>query len=131
MIVVMLMVAAVAIGFTLWPMLVAGGEEPVATESVDPRGELVERRETLYESIRDLDFEYAMGKLVDEDYRDVRASMVRDAARVLAEIDESTDDDVDSWIETEVARRRESLCRKCDHPRRPGDRFCGSCGAEL
>lgn len=48
---------------------------------------LLERKEVIYENLRDLTFEYKAGKLSDDDYRTMRASMEEEAASVLAEID--------------------------------------------
>lgn len=49
---------------------------------------LYERREVIYENLRDLNFENKAGKLSPEDYEALRASLEEEAAAVLAEIDE-------------------------------------------
>lgn len=48
---------------------------------------LLERKEVLYENLRDLNFEYRAGKYPEEDYAAQRAAMENEAAEVLAEID--------------------------------------------
>jgi hypothetical protein len=48
---------------------------------------LEERREVVYENLRDLNFEYRAGKYPEEDYAAQRASLENGAAEVLAEID--------------------------------------------
>jgi len=48
---------------------------------------LEERREVVYENLRDLNFEYRAGKYPEEDYAAQRASLENEAAEVLAEID--------------------------------------------
>jgi hypothetical protein len=48
---------------------------------------LEERREVVYENLRDLNFEYRAGKYPEEDYAAQRASLENEAAGVLAEID--------------------------------------------
>jgi hypothetical protein len=47
---------------------------------------LRERKETVYENLRDLNFEYKAGKLPEADYQAMRASLESDAAALLAEI---------------------------------------------
>lgn len=48
---------------------------------------LRERRETLYENLRDLNFEYRAGKYPEEDYSAQRATLENEAAETVAEID--------------------------------------------
>jgi hypothetical protein len=47
---------------------------------------LRERKEVVYENLRDLNFDYKAGKLPDADYRTMRNSLEEEAAAVLAEI---------------------------------------------
>jgi len=48
---------------------------------------LRERKDAVYENLRDLSFEYKAGKLSDADYETLRASLESEAASILAEID--------------------------------------------
>ncbi len=47
---------------------------------------LRERREVVYDNLRDLNFEYNAGKFPEADYRAMKASLEEEAAAVLAEI---------------------------------------------
>jgi hypothetical protein len=47
---------------------------------------LRERKEAVYENLRDLNFEYRAGKVPDADYQSLRASLEDEAAALLAEI---------------------------------------------
>lgn len=47
---------------------------------------LRERRDVVYENLRDLNFEYKAGKLPDIDYQKIKASLEEEAAAILAEI---------------------------------------------
>jgi hypothetical protein len=47
---------------------------------------LRERKEMVYENLRDLNFEYKAGKLPEADYANLRASLEDDAAAIVAEI---------------------------------------------
>jgi len=49
---------------------------------------LKERKDVVYENLRDLNFEYKAGKLPEPDYAAMRASMEDEAAALLAEIDQ-------------------------------------------
>ena len=49
---------------------------------------LRERKEMVYENLRDLNFEYKAGKFPESDYLTMRATLEDEAAAVLAEIDQ-------------------------------------------
>ena len=48
---------------------------------------LYERKEVVYENLRDLNFEFKSGKFTQEDYDGMRAGMEAEAARILDEIE--------------------------------------------
>ncbi len=47
---------------------------------------LEERKQVVYENLRDLNFDYKAGKYPPEDYESLRASLEAEAAEILAEI---------------------------------------------
>ncbi len=47
---------------------------------------LRERKEAVYENLRDLNFEYKAGKIPEADYQSMKASLQDEAATLLAEI---------------------------------------------
>jgi hypothetical protein len=47
---------------------------------------LQERKEAIYENLRDLNFELQAGKLPDQDYQSLKSSLEEEAAGVLAEM---------------------------------------------
>lgn len=47
---------------------------------------LEERKQVVYENLRDLNFDYNAGKYPAEDYESLRASLESEAAEILAEI---------------------------------------------
>jgi len=51
---------------------------------------LCERKEAVYENLRDLRFEYRAGKFSEADYEETKHSLEVEAAKVLAEMDEVT-----------------------------------------
>jgi hypothetical protein len=56
--------------------------------------QLLERRDTLYDNLRDLRFEFRSGKYAENDYEAMKTSLENDAALVLAEIDQITESQV-------------------------------------
>jgi hypothetical protein len=49
-------------------------------------GYLRERKDAVYENLRDLNFEYKAGKVPDADFQSLKASLQDEAATLLAEI---------------------------------------------
>lgn len=53
--------------------------------------QLMERRDTIYDNLRDLRFEFRSGKYSEADYEAMKASLENEAALLLAEIDHVTE----------------------------------------
>jgi hypothetical protein len=53
--------------------------------------QLLEKRDTSYDNLRDLRFEYRSGKYSESDFEAMKAALENEAALVLAEIDQVTD----------------------------------------
>jgi hypothetical protein len=56
--------------------------------------QLLERRDTLYDNLRDLRFEFRSGKYAENDFEAMKISLENEAAQVLAEIDQVTESQV-------------------------------------
>jgi hypothetical protein len=76
----MLLVASLYYVFYLPGRLFLGPEKTRA-------GYLRERKDAVYENLRDLNFEYKAGKVPDVDYASLKSSLHDEAATILAEID--------------------------------------------
>jgi hypothetical protein len=69
--------------YTFWP------ENVFASQKEKTRLDfLLERKEQLYENLRDLNFEYRAGKYPEEDFQSQRAQLENEAAVLLAEIEQ-------------------------------------------
>jgi hypothetical protein len=53
--------------------------------------QLMEQRDTIYDNLRDLRFEFRSGKYAEGDYEAMKTGLENDAAMVLAEIDRVTE----------------------------------------
>jgi hypothetical protein len=76
----------VAIAVIAWLLFVRPSDLP-AVEPVNPAAHLVERRAAIYENLRDLQFEFRVGKLSDTDYQQTKRDLQKELAGVLAGID--------------------------------------------
>ncbi|MGD0298223.1 MAG: hypothetical protein ABSE86_14015 [Bryobacteraceae bacterium] len=84
----MVLVAAVLLtaGTIVFTLLIRGRDIPDAPE-VSPTAHLEQRKAQIYENLRDLQFEFRVGKLSDADYQKTKLDLQRELAKVLAEID--------------------------------------------
>ena len=90
---------------------------------------LAEKREVLYENLRDLHLEYRMGKLSDNDYQQVKATYQADMAALLAEMEGLPESS--PALPADAQRAEAGRCPRCGQDNPPENRFCGACGAEL
>jgi len=56
--------------------------------------QLLERRDTLYDNLRDLRFEFRSGKYAESDYEGMKTALENEAALILAEIEQVTESQV-------------------------------------
>src|SRR6202142_3315131 len=56
--------------------------------------QLMEQRDTIYDNLRDLRFEFRSGKYAEGDYEAMKTGLENDAAMVLAQIDQVTESQV-------------------------------------
>nr|WP_290667242.1 zinc ribbon domain-containing protein [Ardenticatena sp.] len=108
---------------------------------------LLFQREAVLHALRDLQFDRSMGKLSEEDFRQLDARYRAQAAAILKRLDEleqavggpSTDEDqaLDEWIDQAIAALRQQraaqakTCTRCGAPLSLNARFCAQCGAPL
>jgi hypothetical protein len=130
----LVLLGAVSIAFCFRPFM-RGNLHPLALSRSDtPIGRLNQRKETLLQNIADLDFEYNMGKLSEEDYASLRGNLKRQAMETLEQIDllrESNAMIAPKGAAKAKAEPRDSFCSQCGTQLNAGDRFCSSCGASV
>ena len=98
-----------------------------------PWQHLESRKAAIYENLRDLQFEYRLGKLSDEDYSRTKTELQAELAGVLAEIDTLKG----TKAPEAVAARNGNpppVGNTCPHCKATFDRslkFCGECGKPM
>ena len=109
-------------------------EEPPAS----PLEPLESRRAQIYESLRDLQFEYRTGKLSEADYQMTKLELQKELAHVLARIDElggspaaETPAQAEPKAEPEPATAPAVRCPHCGAEFDRPMKFCGECGRPL
>src|SRR4051812_10433789 len=96
-------------------------------EPVSPFKHLDDRKAAIYENLRDLQFEYRLNKLSDEDYQTTKVELQKELARVLQETDR-----IKSGIaEPAPAPPSKPKCTGCGATFEKSLKFCGECGKPM
>jgi hypothetical protein len=122
----MLLLAAtiLVVAVTMYFTLGVRAEDLPKAEPVSPTKHLEERKAAIYENLRDLQFEYRVGKLSDGDYQQTKTALQKELAGVLAQIE--------GMKTAEGAAASTAKAPKPDKtPARPAAFTCPHCGAEF
>src|ERR1700730_10626213 len=87
-------------------------------EPVSPFQHLDERKASIYENLRDLQFEYRLGKMSDDDYQRSKTDLQKELARVLAEVEK-------------VAGGQQTKTKPAAAPSKKAAFVCPSCNAQF
>lgn len=134
----------------LYTLFVRPNDIPAA-DPVSPTRHLEERRAAIYENLRDLQFEYRVGKLSDADYQQTKLALQKELAAVIGEIQQVSSalapapaaaPVMVSATSTAVAgaspiadkgvpAKGAYLCPHCGADFPVALKFCGECGKEM
>lgn len=146
----------VLVGLYLYSPYLRGSGSRVTREEHELSALMAEQDRVL-NSLQELDFDYKLGKIPEEDYPVQRSSLLQKGADVLRKIDALKESHgllrengksakkpraksklTDEALESMIAARRKSykssfdgFCPKCGKPVLATDRFCPSCGKAL
>src|SRR5713226_1080817 len=134
----------VAIGAMLFTLFIRPQDVPEAPP-VSPTAHLEQRKAQIYENLRDLNFEFRVGKLSDADYQKTKLDLQRELAKVLAEIDavqaaqpkpvQPKPAQPPAKAAAATAESKAStngnLCKHCGARFQRPMKFCGECGKAM
>jgi hypothetical protein len=127
--------------FLILQPLIMGQEAPLVSAGEEPSEAQFKKRVSLLQ-LRDAEYEFAMGKLGDEDYQMLRKEISTEALEAIREEEVEAEGEASSFaegsadIEDEIAEVRARLsggafCSECGFPNGPDAKFCGECGTPL
>jgi hypothetical protein len=152
-----LAISGVALVFVVRPLLEPG---PAAVVLDDDRlTELLARKDAALTAIKDLEFDYRVGKIEEEDYQRLDQRLRRQAIALIQQIEKLAPESatLDERLEAEIARLRRTqdrvapqaapaaavvapaaapprparFCTNCGAPLEPNHKFCAQCGAPV
>lgn len=124
-----------AVGSIVFTLLVRVKDVP-QTPPVSPTAHLEERKAQIYENLRDLQFEFRVGKLSDADYQKTKLGLQSELAKVLAEIDAikpggQLKHAAVAVAEPPKAKLGSKKCPHCGATFPQALKFCGECGKTM
>lgn len=137
------LVAAAVVLYVVQPVF-SGERAPLA--SLDEEfTEAEARRHLSLVALRDVEYDFATGKVDERDYRRLRDELAREALDALQEVRRSreqadgpprTQDAMAEGLEQEIAAYRAALragtlCDRCGSPNPEAALFCAACGMRL
>jgi hypothetical protein len=132
---------AVAVGVLLFILGVRPQDLP-EPQPVSPFQHLDERKAAIYENLRDLQFEYRLGKLSDADYQQTKKDLQKELAQTLSEVDRLREQlgakpekailPVAATAAASAAPKPASyVCPSCKAEFEKDLKFCGECGQPM
>jgi ribosomal protein L40E len=140
---------AAGVGIAAWRMFLplAGANEPAGPQIFGGRTRAaLEREKTLVlRSIKDLEFDHAMGKVSDKDFSEMSARLRGRAAGLIRQLDAGTsyrqaiEAEIEKRVgpkpgpkpETKPVAKQTKICLSCCTQNDPDARFCKGCGYQL
>ena len=123
----LLVVVVLVIAVTLFFTLTIRAKDLPSPDPVSPTQHLEDRKARIYENLRDLQFEFRVGKLSDEDYQQSKLGLQKELAQVLAEI-ENSGGAAPPKVEPPPP---ENQCPHCGAKFPNAMKFCGECGKAM
>jgi hypothetical protein len=92
---------------------------------------LDDRKARIYEGLRDLQFEYRVGKLSEEDYQRTKVDLQQQLAGTMAEIDKLVPGASAAAAATLPLKPNPLVCPHCNAKFEKPMKFCGECGKAI
>lgn len=135
------LLALAVLGFIL---TVRSNDLPEA-EPVSPFAHLDERKAAIYDSLRDAQFEFRVGKLSEDDYQQTKKQLQKELAVVMAEVDriqstlpapsvEGKKSELKKVAKAAAASSAvggKNTCPSCGASFEQSLKFCGECGKPM
>ena len=120
-------ITAVIVGYPLWQK----SQRNVSFALNHQNEEWQARKAEVYTAIRDIELDYRMGKLSEEDYQSLRDQYKNEAIQIMKELDVSTAPPVTVKKSPAARQPNGQFCHHCGQPVSSSDQFCSACGAQL
>jgi hypothetical protein len=106
---------------------------------VSPIQHLEDRKHAIYDNLRDLQFEYRLGKLTDDDYQQTKQALQKELAVVLSETEQTLKSlglgavrkQAKPPAKATAMVSKGTVCPHCSASFKENLKFCGECGKAI
>jgi len=139
-----LLLSIIAVAFAIQPLFSKVSEPfDLKNKRMKDMEALLSKKNKLYSDIKDLDFEFGIGKMAENDYRSLRGECIREVALVLEHMEhlqnskdnngKISDKDLEELIRLKrrLAISETKSCTLCGHVNPLEAKFCSECGSKL
>ncbi len=129
-----ILLAVLVSGYIALPVLQSRRGDGVGrpADTNNRASDLEERKNTIYSAIKEIEFDYQMGKLSEEDYQALRQQYKNDAVGLLKRIESvHTQGKGSKKSKRKAGDKPAKFCWVCGTSLIPADRFCPNCGNEI
>jgi hypothetical protein len=130
--------AVVLVMAALFYTLFVRGKDVPEPIPVSPIQHLEDRKHDIYDNLRDLQFEYRLGKLTDDDYQQTKQALQKELAVVLSETEQTLKNLGLSAVRKQakpIAQAAQTpkgtVCPHCGANFKENLKFCGECGKAI
>ncbi len=92
--------------------------------------ELADRKQRVYGNIADLEFDFAMGRLSEKDFKNIRTSFLSEAGRVIEKLEGQKSTALMDRIQKDIEHLGKKKKKNKHRPKSSASVFCTECGAE-
>jgi hypothetical protein len=131
-------VVVLVVAVTLFFTLTVRAKDLPPPDPVSPTQYLEDRKAQIYENLRDLQFEYRVGKLSDEDYQQTKVGLQQELAGVLGEIEKAMSQVPAGQAmaaavpeKPKPVKAPSNVCPHCNAQFPNPMKFCGECGKAM
>lgn len=129
----LLLLSVGIVGFVVWPAFRGTRHDWEFSDDDTPLGRLSNRKEVLVGNLSDLDFEFAMGKVSEDDYMSLRNSLKRQTLKIMEQMEVIAGGEpaASTPASMNAATTGSSACSSCGGTAPREARFCPNCGSRL
>ena len=123
--------AIIVLGALAFTMFVREQDLP-KPEPINPFHHLDDAKARVYENLRDLQFEYRLGKLSDDDYARTKKDLQGELARILSDVEQMKQQlGVHVTSVAPASKGAKGKCVHCGAKFKESLKFCGQCGKPM
>lgn len=128
-------------GLIAWVVMPLFKQSALVYEVHSQAADLEDKKLRVYHNIKDLEFDYALGRLSEPDFQTIRNSFTQEASQVVAKLEQLQKHDLDALIAQDLKKLGDitvpgdsgasKFCIECGQKNPAKAKFCSACGEKF